>query len=62
MRWWQTKRLNKKKSVSEHFTHLLVHGILHVLGFDHELGQAQQEMERIEIAVLASLSIANPYE
>jgi probable rRNA maturation factor len=51
------------KSVSEHLTHLLVHGILHVLGFDHELGQAQQdEMERIEIAVLASLSIANPYE
>ena len=51
------------KSVSEHLTHLLVHGILHVLGFDHELGQAQQdEMERIEIALLASLSIANPYE
>ena len=51
------------QSVSEHLTHLLVHGILHVLGFDHELGQAQQdEMERIEIAVLASLSIANPYE
>ncbi len=53
----------QEKSVSEHLTHLLVHGILHVLGFDHELGQAQQdEMERIEIAVLASLSIANPYE
>lgn len=51
------------KTVHQHLTHLLVHGILHLLGFDHELGQAQQdEMEAIEIAVLANLAIANPYE
>ena len=51
------------KTVEQHLTHLLVHGILHLLGFDHELGQAEQdEMEAIEIAVLDKLSVANPYE
>lgn len=51
------------KTLKDHLTHLLVHGILHLLGFDHELGQAQQdEMESIEIAVLKQLAIANPYE
>jgi probable rRNA maturation factor len=51
------------KTAQQHLTHLLVHGILHLLGFDHELGQAEQdEMEAIEIAVLDKLSVANPYE
>ena len=50
------------KSVSDHLTHLLVHGILHLLGFDHELGQAEQdEMEGFEIAILAKLGVDNPY-
>lgn len=51
------------KTIEQHLTHLLVHGMLHLLGFDHELGQAEQdEMEAIEIAVLDKLSVANPYE
>ena len=50
------------KTVNAHLTHLLVHGVLHLLGFDHELGQAEQdEMESIEIAVLAKLGVDNPY-
>lgn len=56
----QAKEQNK--TVSEHVTHLLVHGILHLLGFDHELGQAEQdEMESFEIAILDKLGIGNPY-
>lgn len=53
----------QNKSLNDHIQHLLVHGILHLLGFDHELGDAEQEeMEGFEIAILAKLNIANPYE
>ena len=52
----------QNKEAVQHISHLLVHGILHLLGFDHELGQEQQdEMERFEIAILAGLDIPNPY-
>lgn len=51
------------KTPSHHLTHLLVHGILHLLGFDHELGQDEQEhMEALEIEILSGLGIDNPYE
>lgn len=50
------------KTVAQHISHLLVHGILHLLGFDHELGQAEQdEMEGFEIEILADLHLPNPY-
>ncbi|WP_288999484.1 rRNA maturation RNase YbeY [uncultured Psychrobacter sp.] len=50
------------KTVAQHISHLLVHGMLHLLGFDHELGQAEQEeMEGFEIGILASLHLPNPY-
>ena len=52
----------QNKEVVQHISHLLIHGILHLLGFDHELGQAEQdEMERFEIEILAGLNIPNPY-
>ncbi len=50
------------KTLAQHISHLLVHGILHLLGFDHELGEAEQdEMERFEIEILAGLNLPNPY-
>ncbi len=50
------------KNIPQHISHLLVHGVLHLLGFDHELGQMQQdEMEQFEIAILANLALPNPY-
>ena len=52
----------QNKAVHQHISHLLIHGVLHLLGFDHELGQAEQdEMERFEIDILANLDLPNPY-
>ncbi|BFM02207.1 hypothetical protein Psyaliredsea_08540 [Psychrobacter alimentarius] len=52
----------QNKAVDQHISHLLIHGVLHLLGFDHELGQAEQdEMERFEINILANLDLPNPY-
>lgn len=46
---------------SHHLQHLIVHGLLHLLGFDHIEDAEAEEMEGIEIRVLAGLGIADPY-
>jgi len=47
----------------EHFTHMLVHGILHLLGYDHEISDEDaEEMEALEIEILAKLGLNNPYQ
>lgn len=45
----------------DHFTHLLVHGMLHLLGFDHEDDKDATEMETCEVQILSDMGIANPY-
>jgi len=50
------------KPLADHAVHLTVHGVLHLLGYDHELGPAEAaEMESLEVAILATLDVANPY-
>jgi probable rRNA maturation factor len=49
------------KPVSDHLAHLLVHGVLHLIGHDHEADQAAEEMEALEVEALARLGVANPY-
>ncbi|WP_279482718.1 rRNA maturation RNase YbeY [Aureimonas sp. SK2] len=49
------------KSPDDHFRHLLVHGILHLLGHDHETDADADAMEALEISILARLGIADPY-
>lgn len=52
----------KHVALASHATHLLVHGLLHLAGFDHEEGEAEAEaMEALEIRILAHLGIADPY-
>jgi len=53
--------LEQNKPFADHFSHLLVHGMLHLLGFDHETEQDADEMEPLEIEALAGLGIDNPY-
>ena len=49
------------KSAIDHARHLVVHGVLHLLGFDHDTAAAATDMERREAAILAGLGIADPY-
>ena len=49
------------KSLLDHATHLVVHGYLHLLGFDHEEDDAAVEMEGLESAILDELGLADPY-
>ena len=51
----------QEKQFKDHFAHLAVHGILHLLGYDHIEDDEAQKMEAIEIEVLQKLGIANPY-
>jgi probable rRNA maturation factor len=49
------------KALLAHYAHLVVHGALHVQGFDHERALDAQLMERREVRILASLGFADPY-
>ena len=49
------------KSFIDHYTHLVVHGTLHLMGYDHHTEEEAAEMESTEINVLKELNISSPY-
>lgn len=49
------------KAPAAHLSHLIVHGVLHLLGYDHEKERDAEEMEALEIRVLANLGYPDPY-
>ena len=51
----------QSKSFAAHAAHLVVHGILHLTGYDHEKARDARAMETLETAILARLGIADPY-
>lgn len=50
------------KTLEEHAAHLVVHGVLHAQGYDHEDDEEAAEMEQLEIDILEALGFPNPYE
>ncbi|MBV8391668.1 MAG: rRNA maturation RNase YbeY [Alphaproteobacteria bacterium] len=59
---WREAR-EQKKSPADHIAHLVVHGTLHLLGYDHETSDDEAEhMEALERRLLAKLGVADPYE
>jgi probable rRNA maturation factor len=51
----------QRKRERDHWAHLVVHGVLHLMGFDHERDDQARRMERREVRVLRALGVANPY-
>jgi probable rRNA maturation factor len=49
------------KPLADHLCHLIVHGVLHLLGHDHQSPAGTARMEALEIAILAELGVPNPY-
>lgn len=56
-----SEALQQGKTVQAHWAHLVIHGVLHLRGFDHQTDQQADEMEKIEIQILERMGIANPY-
>lgn len=52
----------QSKSADAHWAHMVVHGTLHLLGFDHNQEREAQEMEEMETRILSDLGFENPYE
>ncbi|MCA0369605.1 MAG: rRNA maturation RNase YbeY [Proteobacteria bacterium] len=51
----------EEKTLSQHLSHLFVHALLHLLGYDHETEDEAHAMESLEVEILASARIPNPY-
>lgn len=57
----EREALEQKKKFQDHYTHMLTHGILHLLGYDHITDEQAEEMESLEINILQTLGVNNPY-
>ncbi|PCI09346.1 MAG: rRNA maturation RNase YbeY [Gammaproteobacteria bacterium] len=54
--------IEQTKSENAHWAHMVIHGMLHLQGYDHIKDNEADEMERLEIKILNQLGFANPYE
>jgi len=58
----EQEALQQNKILAHHWAHIIMHGVLHLLGYDHLDDQQAEEMESKEIALLQKLNIPNPYQ
>ena len=54
--------IDQNKPQSSHWAHMCIHGMLHLIGYDHETESDAKNMEQLEIAILSSVGYDNPYE
>jgi probable rRNA maturation factor len=57
----EREAVDQGKTFVDHFRHLVVHGVLHLLGWEHQSGAAAAEMEVLETSILAKLGVPDPY-
>jgi probable rRNA maturation factor len=57
----EREAVDLEKTVDEHLTHLMVHGFLHLFGYDHNNDEEAEVMEGLETRILAALGLSDPY-
>ena len=57
----ESEALLQGKDCDAHWAHMVVHGMLHLQGFDHQIDNEAEEMERLEIKILSTLGYTSPY-
>lgn len=61
---WETmerEALDENKTIEAHASHLIVHGVLHCLGYDHESDEQADDMEALEVSALTGIGYDDPY-
>jgi probable rRNA maturation factor len=58
----EKESVEQEKNLKSHWTHIIIHGVLHLLGYDHIQPEEEQIMQTLEIQLLNQLGIKNPYE
>lgn len=58
----ETEAQDQGISFDDHLSHLIIHGVLHLIGYDHIDDEEAEEMEALEISLLGDFGIANPYD
>jgi len=51
----------QKKSLESHWAHMIIHGTLHLIGFDHVMANDAEDMEALEVKILTTLGFSDPY-